>query len=223
MFTVVLLRPDKHTTQSTCSTGEQSPNRNPPLDPGLHQTMVTFFLHFLLMVGSLPVVVAMPEPLPPDGWENPLPPPPTPPYPPMGGPGRSFYPVGENVTDPPAGAMEAYCQMLLQAPVPAPLDHIPWFCLCTHCQSAKGPKGDRGDRGLPGSPGSPGRRGITGFRGPPGFVGRPGVKGQKGDDGEKGEQGPPGLLGPKGDRGFKGAKGDQGLEGRPGDQGPKGK
>ncbi|XP_070825863.1 complement C1q and tumor necrosis factor-related protein 9 [Chaetodon trifascialis] len=162
--------------------------------------------------------MAMPEPLSEEGWDTPL----APPYPPVDSPGRSFYPVGDNVTEPPAGALEAYCQMLLQASVPIPPDQIPWFCLCTHCQSSQGPKGDRGDRGLPGSPGSPGRRGMTGFRGPPGFAGRQGIKGQKGDEGEKGDRGPQGLMGPKGERGFKGNKGEQGLEGRPGDQGPKG-
>ncbi|XP_070761307.1 complement C1q and tumor necrosis factor-related protein 9 [Enoplosus armatus] len=169
--------------------------------------------------------MAMPEPgqISLGSWEAPPPaPPPTPPYPPMDGPGRSFYPVEDNITEPPAGALEAYCQMLLQAPVPVPQNQIPWFCLCTHCQSTLGPKGDRGDRGLPGSPGSPGRRGMTGIRGPPGFVGRQGVKGQKGDEGEKGDRGLQGFMGPKGDRGFKGDKGEQGLEGRLGDQGPKG-
>ncbi|KAM7398760.1 hypothetical protein PAMP_018075 [Pampus punctatissimus] len=170
------------------------------------------FLHFLFMAGSLLVVTAMPEPFSPDGWEPPLEPPQILPYSPM----------DSNMTEPPAGAMEAYCQMLLQSPVPVPLDQIPWFCLCTHCKGTKGPKGDRGDRGLPGSPGSPGRRGMTGFRGPPGFVGRPGVKGQKGDEGEKGNRGLQGLVGPKGDRGFKGDKGERGLEGRSGDRGPKG-
>ncbi|XP_040901602.1 inner ear-specific collagen [Toxotes jaculatrix] len=182
--------------------------------------MPNFPLHFLLMVVSLPIIMAMPEPLSPDGWEPPLHPPPTPAYPPVDSPGRSFYPVGDNETELPAGTLEAYCQMLLQIPLPP--DQIPWFCLCTHCQSTQGPKGDQGDRGLPGSPGSPGRRGLTGFRGPPGFVGRPGVKGQKGDEGEKGQRGPPGLMGSKGEQGFKGDKGDRGLEGRPGDQGPKG-
>nr|XP_046244164.1 inner ear-specific collagen isoform X2 [Scatophagus argus] len=184
--------------------------------------MPTFPVHFLLVAVSLPVVMAMPEPISSDGWQPPLSTPPTPPYPPMDGPGRSFYPVGDNMTEPPAGTLEAYCQMLLEAPVPVPPDQIPWFCLCTQCQSRQGPKGDRGDRGLPGRPGSPGRRGMTGFRGPPGFVGRPGVKGQKGDEGDKGERGPQGFTGPKGDRGFKGDKGEQGLAGRPGEQGPKG-
>uniref|UniRef100_UPI0037E75B47 complement C1q and tumor necrosis factor-related protein 9 n=1 Tax=Semicossyphus pulcher TaxID=241346 RepID=UPI0037E75B47 len=184
--------------------------------------MSIFTLHFLLMALSVPVAVAMPEPLSSDNWEAPFPAPPTPSYPPMDSPGSSLVPVGENMTEPPAGDLEAYCQMLLQAPVPIPTDQIPWFCMCTQCQSSQGPKGDRGDRGLPGSPGSPGRRGMTGFRGPPGFVGRPGVKGQKGDEGEKGARGLQGFMGPKGGRGFKGDKGEQGLEGRPGDQGPKG-
>lgn len=96
-------------------------------------------LHFLLLVVSLPVVVAMSEPISPDIWEPP-PFPPTPPHPPMDDP---------NVTDPLTGDLGAYCQMLLQSPVPT--HQIPWFCLCTHCQSNQGPKGDRGDRGLPGN------------------------------------------------------------------------
>ncbi|XP_074535691.1 uncharacterized protein LOC141797899 [Halichoeres trimaculatus] len=171
-----------------------------------------FLCHFLLMGVSLQVAVAMPEP--------PLQAPPTPMYPPMVGPGRILDSEGENMTEPLPEDLETYCQMLQQAPVPP--DHLPWFCMCTQCQSSPGPKGDQGERGLPGRPGSPGRRGMTGFRGPPGFVGRPGIKGQKGDEGEKGERGPQGFMGPKGGRGFKGDKGEQGLEGRPGDQGPKG-
>ncbi|XP_051254936.1 inner ear-specific collagen isoform X2 [Dicentrarchus labrax] len=184
--------------------------------------MQTFILHLLLMAIPLPVVTATPAPISEEGWEPPFGTPPTPPYPPMNGPRLNFYPDVVNATEAPAGALEAYCQTLLQAPVPLPADQIPWFCLCTYCQSSKGPKGDRGDRGLPGTPGSPGRRGMTGFRGPPGFTGRQGVKGQKGDEGEKGDRGPQGVFGPKGDRGFKGDKGEQGLEGPPGDQGLKG-
>lgn len=114
------------------------------------QIMLTFLHHFLLMAVSLLVVMAMPEPISEDNWEPPLSPPTALPYPPMDGLGRFFYPDGDNMTEPPAGALEAYCQMLLQAPVPVPPDQIPWFCLCTHCQSSQGPKGDRGDRGLPG-------------------------------------------------------------------------
>ncbi|KAI3353989.1 hypothetical protein L3Q82_018553 [Scortum barcoo] len=184
--------------------------------------MPTFSLHLLLMVVFLPIVAVMPEPPYPDGWEPPLHPPmpPGPPYLPMNGSGRMFYPEGDNMTEPPAGTLEAYCQMLQQALVPP--EQIPGFCLCTQCQTREGPKGDQGDRGLPGSPGSPGSRGMTGFRGPPGFVGSQGLKGQKGDEGEKGDRGVPGVAGPKGAQGFKGDKGDQGLEGRPGDQGPKG-
>lgn len=117
--------------------------------------MQTLALYFLLVVVSLPVFMAMPEPISEDNWdEQPSPPffstPPAPPYPPMDGPGRFMYPGGNNMTEPPAGDLEAYCQMLLQGPVPLPPDQIPWFCLCTHCQSRQGPKGDRGDRGLPG-------------------------------------------------------------------------
>ncbi|XP_049916587.1 complement C1q tumor necrosis factor-related protein 7 [Epinephelus moara] len=180
--------------------------------------MLKFPLHFLLLV--VPVVMAMPEPFYSGDGESPRFLPPMPPYPPMDGP--EHYPDGDNMTGPPDGAVEAYCQMLLQGPEPVPADHIPWYCLCTHCKSSQGPKGDRGDRGPPGPPGSPGPRGLTGFRGPPGFVGRPGVKGQKGDEGLKGDRGLQGFMGSKGERGFKGEKGESGLEGRMGDQGPKG-
>ncbi|XP_054454648.1 otolin-1 [Anoplopoma fimbria] len=159
--------------------------------------------------------MAMPEPVSPGSWV----PPPSPPHHPPAMDG-SLVPVGGNVTEPPVGALESYCRMLLEVPVPP--DQIPWFCLCTQCQSTQGPKGDPGDRGLPGRPGSPGKRGMLGFRGPPGFVGKQGVKGQKGDQGEKGDRGLQGFVGPKGDRGFKGDKGERGLEGRLGDQGPKG-
>lgn len=117
------------------------------------QTMQAFALYFLLVAVHVPTFIAMPEPISED-WDHPLSPPsastpPPPPYPPMDGPAR-FYPNGENMTEPPAGDLEAYCQMLLQGPVPLPPDQVPWFCLCTHCQSSQGPKGDRGDRGLPG-------------------------------------------------------------------------
>ncbi|XP_042344564.1 otolin-1-like [Plectropomus leopardus] len=185
--------------------------KKPNLNPA--QIMSTFPLHFLLLVVFLPVVMAMPEPGSSGDWGDPraLP---GPSYPPMDSPG--LYPDGTNMTEVPAGALEYYCQMLLQSPGPVP----PWYP--THCKSTTGPKGDQGDRGPPGPPGSPGRRGMTGFRGPPGFVGRPGVKGQKGDDGDKGDRGVQGFTGSKGGRGFKGEKGEQGLEGRPGDQGPKG-
>ncbi|XP_062380631.1 inner ear-specific collagen-like isoform X2 [Sardina pilchardus] len=117
----------------------------------------------------------------------------------------------------------SYCEMLLEAPVPASMSEVPWFCMCTMCKGNNmGPKGDRGDRGLPGPPGSPGRRGLTGFRGRPGFVGRQGPKGQKGDEGMKGEKGAVGFNGNKGSRGFKGDKGDHGSDGVPGAQGPQG-
>nr|XP_006638028.2 PREDICTED: collagen alpha-1(X) chain-like isoform X1 [Lepisosteus oculatus] len=116
----------------------------------------------------------------------------------------------------------SYCQMLLESPVPPPIESVPWFCLCMNCKGTMGPKGDRGERGLPGHPGSPGPRGFSGFRGRPGFVGRQGLKGQKGDDGEKGDQGVSGFRGAKGERGLKGDKGDQGLDGIPGLPGPQG-
>ncbi|XP_041955060.1 inner ear-specific collagen-like isoform X1 [Alosa sapidissima] len=123
----------------------------------------------------------------------------------------------------PLGPDTSYCEMLLEAPVPASMNEVPWFCMCTLCKGNNmGPKGDRGDRGLPGPPGSPGRRGLTGFRGRPGFVGRQGPKGQKGDEGMKGEKGDVGFTGSKGSQGFKGDKGDQGSDGPPGAQGPQG-
>ncbi|XP_051234123.1 collagen alpha-1(X) chain-like [Dicentrarchus labrax] len=114
------------------------------------------------------------------------------------------------------------CDMLLNAPVPPPIDQIPFFCLCSHCKGTVGPKGDRGDRGLPGAPGSPGIRGMTGFKGRQGFTGPQGMKGQKGDLGEKGQPGTAGLTGMKGELGFKGEKGDRGLVGPEGPQGPQG-
>ncbi|XP_040911725.1 inner ear-specific collagen-like [Toxotes jaculatrix] len=116
----------------------------------------------------------------------------------------------------------AICDMLLNAPVPPPIDQIPFFCLCSHCKGTVGPKGDRGDRGPPGEPGSPGGRGLMGFKGRAGFTGPQGIKGQKGDLGEKGQTGPVGFTGTKGERGFKGEKGDRGLIGPPGTQGPQG-
>ncbi|KAM4627688.1 uncharacterized protein ACJ7VT_002641 [Polymixia lowei] len=138
--------------------------------------------------------------------------------PPMGPPGRSFHDNHDSNTT----YHEAYCQALMEAPVPPPVGQMPWFCVCSHCKGTQGPKGEQGGRGLPGRPGSSGRRGLTGSVGPPGFVGRQGIKGQKGDDGLKGDKGPEGRVGPKGDRGLKGDKGDRGLGGPQGDQGPKG-
>jgi len=45
----------------------------------------------------------------------------------------------------------SYCDMLLEAPVPPPVDQTPWFCVCSHCKGGpSGPKGDKGDRGLQG-------------------------------------------------------------------------
>lgn len=45
----------------------------------------------------------------------------------------------------------SYCDMLLEASVPPPVDQTPWFCVCSHCKGGpSGPKGDKGDRGLPG-------------------------------------------------------------------------
>lgn len=42
------------------------------------------------------------------------------------------------------------CDWLLNAPVSVPIDQIPVFCLCSHCEGSMGPKGERGDRGPPG-------------------------------------------------------------------------
>lgn len=114
------------------------------------QTMSAGLHHFLLMVVSLSTVMAMPEPISEGSWEPPSSTLPAPPNPPVDGPGRFFSSDGDNMTEPPVELLEAYCQMLLQASDPVPQDQIPWFCLCTQCQSTPGPKGDRGDRGLPG-------------------------------------------------------------------------
>lgn len=95
--------------------------------------------HLCLLVALfLPALLAMPEPIPEQDWEPPAGSPLIPPS----------FPSG-NTTDPLPGSMEAYCQMLLQTA--GSTDQIPWFCLCTHCQSNQGPKGDRGDRGLQGT------------------------------------------------------------------------
>ncbi|XP_028329127.1 collagen alpha-1(V) chain [Gouania willdenowi] len=115
-----------------------------------------------------------------------------------------------------------YCEILINSPVPVPVDQIPLSCICSYCKGTVGPKGDRGDRGHPGAPGSPGTRGMTGYRGNRGFKGPIGIKGQKGDFGEKGQTGVAGFIGSKGAQGLKGEKGDQGSLGPPGSQGPQG-
>ncbi|XP_007240730.2 inner ear-specific collagen-like [Astyanax mexicanus] len=140
------------------------------------------------------------------------------------GSSRTLTGVNDTQGSPSADSPDlAYCNMILEAPIPPTADQVPWFCTCTLCKGGtKGPKGDKGDRGLTGPPGSPGRRGVTGYQGPPGFTGRQGVKGEKGDEGAKGQQGPVGLLGLKGERGTKGDKGDMGADGKRGDQGPQG-
>lgn len=53
-------------------------------------------------------------------------------------------PEGPPIPDP------TICDWLLNAPVPVPIDQIPVFCLCSHCEGSMGPKGERGDRGPPG-------------------------------------------------------------------------
>uniref|UniRef100_UPI0037E92187 complement C1q and tumor necrosis factor-related protein 9-like n=1 Tax=Semicossyphus pulcher TaxID=241346 RepID=UPI0037E92187 len=130
--------------------------------------------------------------------------------------------LGAVDTDMPPMPDTTICDIMLNQPVPLPIDQIPFFCLCSHCKGTAGPKGDSGDRGPPGSPGSPGRRGMTGFKGRPGFTGQQGIKGQKGDLGDKGQPGTTGFTGMKGGRGLKGEKGDQGMEGPPGAQGIQG-
>ncbi|XP_068196978.1 complement C1q and tumor necrosis factor-related protein 9-like [Antennarius striatus] len=132
---------------------------------------------------------------------------------------RSFH-----TSDPSMGNVHdmAMCDLLMNGDVPTPIDQIPVYCLCSHCQGNVGPKGERGDRGHPGTPGSPGRRGLTGFRGLPGFTGSPGIKGQKGDLGDKGQTGKSGYIGAKGGRGYKGEKGDRGMLGFAGVPGPQG-
>ncbi|XP_073705543.1 uncharacterized protein [Garra rufa] len=117
----------------------------------------------------------------------------------------------------------SYCDMLFEAPVPPPVDQMPWFCVCSQCKGGpSGPKGDKGDRGLPGFPGSSGIRGLPGFQGHPGSIGQQGPKGQIGDISEKGDLGPFGLKGLKGQRGPRGDKGDRGVDGNQGQQGSRG-
>ena len=106
--------------------------------------------HCLLLALLLPVVVAMPEPVSEETWRPPGGAPPLPlSMPPTNGPGRPFFHSGDNRSEPLAGSLEAYCQTLLQVPVPS--EQVPWFCLCTHCHNQQGPKGEAGDRGLPGT------------------------------------------------------------------------
>ncbi|XP_033895619.3 inner ear-specific collagen-like [Acipenser ruthenus] len=156
----------------------------------------------------------------------PHPPPPPPPPPPHLSLGMNFTELDSRSFQgmPPQGPEPdySYCEVLMEAPVPPPIDSVPWFCFCTHCKGTAGPKGDQGDMGLPGPPGSPGRRGFIGFRGSRGFIGRQGLKGQEGETGEKGDQGRSGWRGAKGDMGLKGDKGDQGTDGLPGLRGPQG-
>lgn len=63
------------------------------------------------------------------------------PFPPTGGPGISVIPPMSET---------AICDMLMNQPVPPPIDQIPFFCFCSRCKGTPGPKGDRGDRGPPG-------------------------------------------------------------------------
>ncbi|XP_059931839.1 complement C1q and tumor necrosis factor-related protein 9 [Gadus macrocephalus] len=205
---------------------------NSPEDQTPGHTMSTFAVLMHLVFFSLTTAMpdpSTPAPFPPDNDQFPPFPPENDQFPPFPLPpgmedlgGKSFEGgMGQNVSLP-GEQTEAYCQMLLDSPVPLPADQVPWFCICFHCQGRHGPKGDPGERGLSGSPGSAGRRGLTGVSGPPGYTGRQGIKGQKGDEGLKGDGGPEGPLGPKGQRGYKGDKGEAGLEGRTGQPGGKG-
>ncbi|XP_071347679.1 inner ear-specific collagen-like [Trachinotus anak] len=161
----------------------------------------------------------------PDSRSGPLPMPPPQPWPPSSNMTGDLDKLRMLKSTDPMTALvpdTSICDMLLNAPIPPPIDQIPFFCICSHCKGTVGPKGDRGDRGPPGEPGSPGSRGMMGFKGRAGFTGPQGMKGQKGDLGEKGQIGPVGFTGTKGERGLKGEKGDRGLMGPPGELGPQG-
>uniref|UniRef100_A0A671TJZ6 C1q domain-containing protein n=1 Tax=Sparus aurata TaxID=8175 RepID=A0A671TJZ6_SPAAU len=141
----------------------------------------------------------------------------------MDEPERSFTPIGDNMTEPSAGALEAYCLMLQQSPGSVTPDQVPWFC------RYEGEKGHRGPQGLMGPKGERGFKDPVpdvgfccpeGAKGEQGLDGRPGDQGPKGDDGVcletcESSQGPPGPAGVPG-MGPKGRKGDMGDMGRPG-------
>ncbi|XP_005995571.2 inner ear-specific collagen-like [Latimeria chalumnae] len=115
------------------------------------------------------------------------------------------------------------CQSLIESG--APVDTLPWYCMCMNCKGEKGDTGEQGPQGLRGPRGPPGRRGIKGNRG---FLGRRGPMGAHGFKGQKGAEGEKGDGGVKGDRGFqgliglKGEKGHPGINGIPGKDGEKG-
>uniref|UniRef100_A0AAY4AU34 C1q domain-containing protein n=1 Tax=Denticeps clupeoides TaxID=299321 RepID=A0AAY4AU34_9TELE len=103
------------------------------------------------------------------------------------------------------GPEMAYCDMLLELPVPPPASD-------KGHQGSDGPQGELGPQGEPGVcpercdffrglPGHSGMPGPSGLRGLPGTQGEPGPKGEKGDLGHIGLPGGRGADGPKGDRG----------------------
>ncbi|KAG9338500.1 hypothetical protein JZ751_025735 [Albula glossodonta] len=130
----------------------------------------------------------------------------------------------------------AFCDVLMDSPVPPPIESIPWYCVCSRCKGTMGPKGDRGDRGLPGNHASTQLRhkllflhevqvalGLEVSQGSEDDQDLLGDKAsKKGDDGEKGMPGQMGFVGAKGARGFKGEKGDFGMDGPPGPPGAQG-
>lgn len=100
---------------------------NTSLDPNTHWT---------LGEGEPPTHRAGPLLMPPLGKRD-------------GGPdGAVFDTTGPGVLPVPDPTI---CDLLLNAPVPVPIDQIPVFCLCSHCQGGQGAKGDQGDRGPPGT------------------------------------------------------------------------
>ncbi|MGH0158103.1 UNVERIFIED_CONTAM: hypothetical protein FKN15_035225 [Acipenser sinensis] len=174
---------------------------------------------------------------------------PHPPPPPLPPPPHLF--LGMNFTEldsrsfqgmPPQGPEPdySYCEVLMEAPVPPPIDSVPWFCQEGETgekgdQGRSGWRGAKGDMGLKGDKGDQGTDGLPGWRGPQGMpgqcpvvckgegrLGEPGLAGPAGDKGESGIAGPPGMPGQKGDLGEMGPRGEPGLNGMKGDQGEQG-
>ncbi|XP_043118047.1 complement C1q and tumor necrosis factor-related protein 9A-like [Puntigrus tetrazona] len=143
----------------------------------------------------------------------------------------------------------SYCNVLLEAPVPPPMDQMPWFCVCLQCKGGpNSSKGNKGDLGLPGQIGDIGEKGHLGAFGLKGLKGEQGPKGDKGDrglDGNQGQQGlpgetgqcpvicysikgsqgelgHPGMAGGRGVTGLRGSHGSKGQKGDLGDDGPQG-